>query len=216
MWGEIFLKLLYDIITNVIGDYMTHFLQSILGPKSSAGVLSFLAAYRQGYASEIARFIDMDLFAVQKQLENFEAEQVLTSRIEGRTRLYTFNTEYPLYPELTSLIKKAASFETQAERTIPATRLPKNLAPFFWDTPFEKLSWEADREFIIHRLLADGSWEAITWMRRQTGDAALRKWLIAHRGRGLNQRQLRFWSLALAIPKRQVKSWALAEPWSHR
>ena len=195
---------------------MTHFLRSILGSKSSAGVLSFLAAYRQGYASEIARFIDMDLFAVQKQLENFEAEQVLTSRIEGRTRIYTFNTQFPLYQELVSLIEKATVLQTHIEEDAPAARLPKNMAPFFWDTRFEKLSWEADREFIIHRLLADGSWEAITWMRRQTGDAALRKWLIAHRGRGLNQRQLRFWSLALAIPKRQVKSWALAEPWSHR
>ena len=195
---------------------MTHFLQSILGSKSSAGTLSFLAACGQGYASEIARFIDMDLFAVQKQLKNFEAEQVLTSRIEGRARIYTFNTQYPLYPELMSLIEKATAFQTQIEEDAPAVRLPKNLAPFFWDTPFEKLSWEADREFIIRRLLADGSWKAITWMRRQIGDAALRKWLIAHRGRGLNQRQLRFWSLALAIPKRQVKSWALAEPWSHR
>ena len=198
---------------------MTTLLRSILGSESSAGVLSFLAAYRQGYASEIARFIDMDLFAVQKQLEKLEAEQVLTSRIEGRIRIYTFNTQYPLYAELMNLIEKATALQAQIEEDVPATHLPKNLAPFFWDTPFEKLSWEADREFIIRRLLADGSWEAITWMRRQTGDAALRKWLIAHRGRGLNPRQLRFWSLALALPKRQVKSWApasLAEPWSKR
>ena len=198
---------------------MAQLLRSILGSKSSAGALSFLAAYRQGYASEIARFIDMDLFAVQKQLENFEAEQMLTSHIEGRARIYTFNTQYPLYPELMSLIEKATAIQTQIEEDAPAARLPKNLAPFFWDTLFEKLSWEADREFIIRRLLADGSWEAITWMRRQIGDAALRKWLIAHRGRGLNPRQMRFWSLALALPKRQVKSWALAspaEPWSHR
>jgi hypothetical protein len=191
---------------------MTHYLRSILGSKSSAGVLSFLAAYRQGYASEIARFIDMDLFAVQKQLEKFEAEQVLTSRIEGRARIYTFNTQYPLYPELLRLIEKATALQTQTEKDTPAARLPKNLAPFFWDSPFEKLSWEADHEFIIRRLLTDGSWDAITWMRRQTGDAALRKWLIAHRARGLNPRQMRFWSLALALPMRQVKSWALASP----
>jgi hypothetical protein len=201
---------------------MTHLLRSILGSESSAGLLSFLTAYRQGYASEIARFIDMDLFAVQKQLEKFEAEGLLHSRVEGRARIYAFNTKYPLYPELMSLIEKAVSLQTQAEGAGPFTRLPQNLSAFFWDVPFEKLTWESDRELVIRRLLTDGSWEAVTWLRRQIGDIALRKWLIAHRGRGLSPRQLRFWSLALALPDRQVKSWArnslttLVEPWSRR
>ena len=205
-----------DIITNNIGDYITHFLRSILGSESSAGLLSFLGTYRQGYASEIARFIGMDLFAVQKQLEKFQAEGLLRSRIEGRARIYSFDTGYPLYAELMGLLEKAASLQTQTEATGPSTPLPKNLSPFFWDTPFEKLTWEADHELVIRRLLTDGSWDAVAWLRRQIGDVTLRKWLIVHRGRGLSPRQLRFWSLALALPDRQVKSWALAEPWSKR
>jgi hypothetical protein len=198
---------------------MTLLLHSILGSESSAGVLSFLVAYREGYASEIARFIDMDLFAVQKQLEKFQADGVLTSRIEGRARIYTFNASYPLLAELKSLVEKAASLHTQVKQAAPVTPLPDTLRDFFWDTPFEKLSWEADREFVIRRLLADGSWEAVTWLRRQIGDANLRKWLIAHRGRGLSPRQLRFWSLALALPKRQVNAWTHAtysEPWMRK
>lgn len=198
---------------------MTHLLRSILGSESSAGVLSFLTAYREGYATEIARFIDMDLFAVQKQLEKFEAQGVLTSRVEGRARIYSFNARYPLYAELKSLIEKAAALQTQATKAGSVTPLPENLRDFFWDTPFEKLSWEADREFIIRRLLTDGSWEAVSWLRRKIGDVDLRKWLVGHRGRGLSPRQLRFWSLALALPKKQVSAWvhaSRAEPWTRR
>jgi predicted transcriptional regulator len=192
---------------------MTKILRSIFGSESSAGVLSFLAAYRLGYASEIARYIGMDLFAVQKQLEKFEADGLLTSRTEGRTRIYSFNTKYPLVAEVKSLVEKAASLQTQEGKVEKVTLLPKNLEPFFWDYPFEKLSWETDRELVIRRLLSDGSWEAVTWLRRQMGDDVLRKWLITHRGRGLSRRQLRFWSLALRIPARQVRSWAVNEAW---
>jgi hypothetical protein len=192
---------------------MTKTIQSIFGSESSAGTLSFLSAYGQGYASEIARFIGMDLFAVQKQLEKFQAGGLLTSRTQGRTRIYSFNTKYPLYAELKSLVDKSAALQTQEERSGKVNPLPKSLEPFFWDHPFEKLSWEADRELVIRRLLSDGSWDAVTWLRGQMGNDALRKWLIVHRGRGLSKRQLGFWSLALGLPGRQVRSWAVNEAW---
>lgn len=195
---------------------MTSELQTIFGSMSSAGVLAFLTAYRRGYASEMARFIDMDLFAVQKQLEKFEGEGFLVSRIEGRTRIYTFNMEHPLHKELISLIEKAATLQKKGKT---ATPLPQSLQAFFWDYGFDQLTWERDRELVIRRLLTHGSWEAITWLRRKIGDSDLRKWLIAHQGRGLSPRQLRFWSLVLALPSRQVSAWmptGRLEPWSKR
>lgn len=195
---------------------MTSELQTIFGSMSSAGVFAFLAAYRRGYASEMARFIDMDLFAVQKQLEKFEGEGFLVSRIEGRTRIYTFNMDHPLHKELISLIEKAASLQKKGKT---ATSLPQSLQEFFWDYRFNQLTWEGDRELVIRRLLTHGSWEAITWLRRKIGDSDLRKWLITHQGRGLSPRQLRFWSLVLAIPNRQVSAWMPTErlePWSKR
>jgi hypothetical protein len=195
---------------------MTSELQTIFGSMSSAGVLAFLAAYRRGYASEMARFIDMDLFAVQKQLEKFEGEGFLVSRIEGRTRIYTFNMEHPLHKELISLIKKAVSLHPKGKT---ATLLPQSFRAFFWDYRFDQLTWEGDHDLVIRRLLTHGSWEAISWLRRKIGDSELRKWLIAHQGRGLSPRQLRFWSLVLAIPNRQVSAWMLtrqAEPWGQR
>jgi hypothetical protein len=92
-----------------------------------------------------------------------------------------------------------------------ATRtLPKKLRPFFWDYPFARLSVAKDRDLIIRRLFSSGSWDAVCWMRRQIGDQTLREWLIAHKGRGLTPRQLRFWGVVYNLPVRQVNSWVRA------
>jgi hypothetical protein len=195
---------------------MTSTLQTIFGSGSSAGVLTFLAAYRQGYASEIARFLDLELFAVQRQLQKFEGDGLLVSHVAGRTRIYAFNPDHPLHQELVRLIEKSFTLQTNLKK---ATPLPHSLRAFFWDHHFDRLTWEADRELVIRRLLTDGSWEAITWLRGKLGDAELRKWLIEHQGRGLSPRQLRFWSLVLAIPHHQVSNWiqvGRANPWSRK
>lgn len=97
--------------------------------------------------------------------------------------------------------------------------LPKSLKPFFWDYPFSKLSFNADRDLIIRRVLSSGSWDAVLWVRKKIGDENLKKWLIAHQGRGLSPRQLRFWELILDLPKRQVNAWvktARETPWGKR
>lgn len=86
-------------------------------------------------------------------------------------------------------------------------RLPERLRPFFWDYRFSQLSLGKDRDLIIRRLLSNGSWEAVSWLRRQVGDQELREWLISHRGRGLSPRQLRFWGVLLDLPSRQVSQW---------
>ncbi len=75
--------------------------------------------------------------------------------------------------------------------------LPVLLRPLFWEYDFNPLTWEDDRDLIIARVLAAGSWEAITWLRAQLGDQAWRAWLQHHCGRGLSPRQLRFWEVIL-------------------
>jgi hypothetical protein len=97
--------------------------------------------------------------------------------------------------------------------------LPRNLRAYFWDYPFTELSLKSDRDLIIRRILASGSWESIQWLRKQIGDENLRKWLVVHRGRGLSPRQLRFWGLILDIPEKQVDRWVKASretPWEHK
>lgn len=88
--------------------------------------------------------------------------------------------------------------------------LPKSLKPFFWDYPFSKLSIKTDRDLIIRRILSSGSWDAVLWLKKKIGEEKLKKWLIAHQGRGLSPRQLRYWELILDLPKRQVNAWVKA------
>lgn len=89
-------------------------------------------------------------------------------------------------------------------------RLPDSLAAYFWDCDFASLSWEGQRDFIIRRLLRYGSWEALTWLRLELGDAELRRWIEARRGAGLSPRQLRFWGLVLEVPRAKVTRWVHA------
>ncbi len=97
--------------------------------------------------------------------------------------------------------------------------LPKSLKPYFWDYPFSKLSFTRDRDLIIRRILTSGSWEAVLWLKKKIGDENLKQWLIAHQGRGLSPRQLRYWGLVLDLPDHQVDRWvdsAKENPWGKR
>jgi hypothetical protein len=87
-------------------------------------------------------------------------------------------------------------------------QLPRRLRPLFWDHDFARLTWEADTDLIIGRVLTTGDWEAV---RRLLSKSALRDWLQHRRGAGLSARQIRFWELVLGLPRRQVNSW-LADP----
>jgi hypothetical protein len=90
-------------------------------------------------------------------------------------------------------------------------RLPQRLKRLFWDYHFARLSWHADSDLIIGRILAAGDWDSVRWLRRTLGDESLRAWLTLRRGAGLSSRQLRFWELVLNLPHPEVNSW-LADP----
>jgi hypothetical protein len=97
--------------------------------------------------------------------------------------------------------------------------LPNFLAPFFWDCDFAALSWEGQHDFIIRRLLQSGSWDALTWLHAELGDAELRGWIEQKRGAGLSPRQLRFWEVVLDLPRARVTRWvhaAAERPWERR
>jgi hypothetical protein len=92
-----------------------------------------------------------------------------------------------------------------------AVRLPPMLRPFFWDYDFARLTWDADRDLIIGRVLAVGDGNSLRWLRRRLPDGELRAWLVHRRGAGLSNRHLRFWELILGLPHRTVNAW-LAQP----
>jgi hypothetical protein len=93
------------------------------------------------------------------------------------------------------------------------------LRPLFWDYDFARLTWKADDDPIVGRILAAGNWDAVRWLRRRLGTAALRDWLTRRRGAGLSPRQLRIWQAVLALPSRTVDAWLAApgrQPWDRR
>ncbi len=91
-------------------------LQTLFGSNGCENVLLYLAARGEGYAREIARAAGMGLYPVQRQLDRLETGGVLVSRTAGRTRVYSFNPQYPLHDELRQLLQKALSFRPSAER----------------------------------------------------------------------------------------------------
>ena len=72
----------------------------------------------------------------------------------------------------------------KGRRLAGTVRLSKRLRSLFWDHDFGQLTWEADSELIIGRILAAGDWESIQWLRRRLPGTVLRDWLVRRRGEG--------------------------------
>ena len=85
--------------------------------------------------------------------------------------------------------------------------LPGELKPVFWDYNFNRLRWEKDRDLIIGRILSQGDWQALEWLRSRVDSVSLRDWLSSRRGAGLSSGKLRFWGLILELPPREVNKW---------
>lgn len=85
-------------------------LEPLLGSVNAERCLLFILAREEGYASEMAKFFDTDLYGIQKQLDKLEAGGVLASHKVGRTRLYRFNPRYSFLKELRALLDKALGF----------------------------------------------------------------------------------------------------------
>lgn len=102
-------------------------LSPLLGTENSERVLIFLLTRNEGYAREIAQLFETNLYAIQRQLDKFEAGGVLVSRTAGRTRMYQFNPRYPFLNELRQLLEKALSFypEDMQEKLIMNRRRPR-------------------------------------------------------------------------------------------
>ena len=66
---------------------------------------------------------------------------------------------------------------------------------------------DKDRDLIISRLLDQGDWETVKWLRARLSDRELKEWLLSRRGAGLSARKLRFWELVLDLPERDVNDW---------
>ena len=91
-------------------------LEPLLGSLNAERVLIFVMAREKGYASEIAKFYNTDLYGIQRQLDKMELAGILVSSKAGKTRLYCYNPRYPFLKELQALLNKALSFYPPDER----------------------------------------------------------------------------------------------------
>ena len=74
---------------------MNPVLEAVLGNRTAAWVLLFLAAYGEGHANRIARTYGITVSVVRDQLLRLEAHGVLVSRVVGRSRVFQFNDRNP-------------------------------------------------------------------------------------------------------------------------
>ena len=87
---------------------------------------------------------------------------------------------------------------------------PPVVQSLFWEYDVAALDWDADRDLIVRRILTEGAWDAVQWLRDRMGDSALRRWIVAQDGDALSPRQLRFWELILDLPSERVDAWVEA------
>lgn len=100
-----------------------------------------------------------------------------------------------------------------------SARVPKSVLTLFWEYDKRSISWSKDKDLITKKILRQGSWEDVCWLRSKIDDDELRSWLISHDGAGLDAKQLRYWQLILGIPGHVVNKWIQffrENPWSRR
>jgi predicted transcriptional regulator len=102
-------------------------LEPILGSVNAEKVLIYLFVREKGYPREIANFYDINVRAIQNQLEKFENGGIVVSFLLGKIRLYQFNPRYVFLPELMKLLEKAFLFypEEEIERLKMNRRRPR-------------------------------------------------------------------------------------------
>ena len=91
-------------------------LQTLFGSKKKEQILLYLAARKEGYAREIAKYYSSSLSPFQRQLDRLEMGGILLSKSFGKTRIYYFNPRFPFLKELIVLLEKAIQFLPAGER----------------------------------------------------------------------------------------------------
>ena len=71
---------------------MTPFLETVFGNRTAACVVAYIEQYGEAYASQLARAFRMPVSQVQKQLRRLESGGLLVNKMQGRTRVYSWNT----------------------------------------------------------------------------------------------------------------------------
>ncbi|MES2122991.1 MAG: DUF6314 family protein [Chlamydiota bacterium] len=91
-------------------------LEALCGNQTIEKILFFLLVNNKCYGVQLHRLLDTALTPLQKGLQRLEKGGVITSSLEGKTRIYLFNPAFPMLSELEQLLKKAYSLLPQHEK----------------------------------------------------------------------------------------------------
>ena len=83
-------------------------LKTIFGSKTRINILKLFIfnPKREYYVREIERLIKTSFDLVRRELIHLETIGLLKSRVSGKQKYYTLNTEHMLFPEFKSMILK--------------------------------------------------------------------------------------------------------------
>jgi hypothetical protein len=82
-------------------------LEGLTGNETASKVLLYIESYGTGYPRAISEKFEISLSQVQRQLERFEREGILVSRLIGRTRVYEWNPRCFYLDELKKILSKS-------------------------------------------------------------------------------------------------------------
>lgn len=91
-------------------------MEGLFGNATAEKILFTLFVYGDGYPLGIARTFGIAVNSVQQQLKRLEDAGIVSSRLIGRVRLYSFNPRYPFLAELRALLAKAYEFIPEKDK----------------------------------------------------------------------------------------------------
>lgn len=82
----------------------------LFGNKNVEKILIYILLHEKGNATELSRAFGTSLDPIQKTLQKLERGGLLVSFLEGRTRVFQWNSRYPFVSEIQALAKKSFEF----------------------------------------------------------------------------------------------------------
>lgn len=84
-----------------------------------------------------------------------------------------------------------------------ASKVPRYLKPYFWDTPLANLDPKKHRIFLIERLLNLGDLKAIQYLFKTYRKTTIKK--VLSLSRNLSLKSAQFWALFFGLSKKEVQ-----------
>jgi DNA-binding transcriptional ArsR family regulator len=95
-------------------------LEGIIGSKTKVNLLvkMFLNPAMKAYLREMAKEFDVSTDSVSTELNTLTENDILIAERDGRNVYYRANTKHPLFPELSSMVRKITGIDELANSVI--------------------------------------------------------------------------------------------------